>query len=185
MPDLGRADFFWDDYFWKATVRLPDWRGFQSRRGPYASQDSESSSDGTIEIVFAPTGRDDSPLKDDEIEFVRWAVRNSSEMQRSLLNGLFAAYPSLQEQYDGFVEPEEMPSIRTVDDLRLLIGLHSVTVHQIEKDGVPYVGFEFGCTWDVEHGLGVLMHGTRVVEIGGADTAILLWIAEDDARVST
>jgi len=40
----------------------------------------------------------------------------------------------------------------------------------VEKDGIPYVGFEFGCTWDEEHGLGVLMHGTRTVEIG--DTAM-------------
>jgi hypothetical protein len=32
--------------------------------------------------------------------------------------------------------------------------------------------------------LGVLMHGTRVVKIGGADTAFLLWIAEEDAAKS-
>ena len=66
--------------------------------------------------------------------------------------------------------------------MRALIGLSSINVHQVQKDGVPYVGFEFGCTWDEEHGLGVLMHGTRTVEIGGADTAITLWIAEKDAK---
>jgi hypothetical protein len=48
----------------------------------------------------------------------------------------------------------------------------------------PYVGFEFGCTWDDEHGLGVLMHGERVVDVGGAETAFLLWIAERDAESS-
>ena len=182
MPDLDRADFFWHECFWKATVCLPDWGGFQSRRGPSATKDL-SPSDGTIEIVFAPEGRDDSPLKESEIDLVRWAVRNSAEMQRSLLDALLAAYPSLQEKYEGLAEPDEIPSIHSVDDLRSLIGLHSVTVHQIENGEVPYVGFEFGCTWDSEHGLGVLMHGTRVVEIGGADTAILLWIAKDDAGV--
>jgi hypothetical protein len=57
-----------------------------------------------------------------------------------------------------------------------------VNVHQVQKDGIPYVGFEFACTWDEEHGLGVLMHGTRTVEIGGADTAFLLWLAEVDAE---
>jgi hypothetical protein len=53
----------------------------------------------------------------------------------------------------------------------------------VQKDGIPYAGFEFGCTWDDEHGLGVLMHGTRAVDIGGADTAFLLWIAEQDGGV--
>ena len=47
---------------------------------------------------------------------------------------------------------------------------------------MPYVGYEFGCEWEDEHGLGVLMHGTRVVDVGFADTAILLWIAEADAE---
>ena len=73
-----------------------------------------------------------------------------------------------------------MPDIDSADDLRALIGLSSVNIHQVQKDGIPYAGFEFGCSWDREHGLGVLMHGTRTVEIGGADTAILLWIAERD-----
>jgi hypothetical protein len=63
-----------------------------------------------------------------------------------------------------------------------LIGLHDVYVHQVLKDGLPYVGYEFGCTWDGEHGLGVLVHGTRVVEVGGAQTAMTLWIAKQDAH---
>ena len=106
-------------------------------------------------------------------------------MQRALLEGLLDQYPSLREKYGGFVEPENMPPVRDADDFRSLIGLHSMNVHQIEKDGAPSVGFEFGCTWDSEHGLGALMHATRVVEIGGADTAILLWIVERDAGVGS
>lgn len=185
MPDLTRDDFSWDDYFWKTTVSLPMWSGFQSRRGPYGSRDSDSPSDGRIEVVFAPEGRENSPLRESEIQLVRWAVQNALQMQRALLNGLLECYPSLREKYDGFVEPEDMPPVRGVDDFRCLIGLHSMNVHPLEKDGAPYVGFEFGCTWDSEHGLGVLMHANRVVEIGGADTAILLWIAERDAEVGS
>jgi hypothetical protein len=66
-----------------------------------------------------------------------------------------------------------------------LIGLDSVSVHPLLKEGLPYIGYEFGCTWDDEHGLGVLMHGRRVVEVGDAGTAITLWIAERDARLET
>ena len=66
-----------------------------------------------------------------------------------------------------------------------MVGLHEVHVHQLQKEGLPYVGYELGCRWDEEHGLGVLMHGSRVVEVGDAGTAFTLWIAERDARVGT
>lgn len=78
-----------------------------------------------------------------------------------------------------------MPDVSSGEDFRRLIGLHIVHVHQLLKEGIPYIGFEFGCTWDGEHGLGILMHGTRVVEVGDADTAFTLWIAEEDAGVET
>jgi hypothetical protein len=75
-----------------------------------------------------------------------------------------------------------MPAVCAPDGFRNLIGLHSVNLHQLAKDGLPYLGFEFGCTWDEEHGLGILMHGTRLVQAGGADTAFLAWIAKRDAE---
>lgn len=74
-----------------------------------------------------------------------------------------------------------MPDISSIEDLKSLIGLYAVNVHQIDKGSLPYIGLEFGCAWDEEHGLGVLMHGTRPVEVGASDTALLLWIAKQDA----
>lgn len=44
-------------------------------------------------------------------------------------------------------------------------------VLSVEKDGEAYIGFEFGCPWDREHGLGVMTHAGRVVEVGQADTS--------------
>lgn len=169
--------------FWTTTVLLPSWRGFQSRRGPYGSQDSDSRSDGRVRMVFAPEGRGTEPLTDAEISAVRWAIKNEASLSTALLNSLMNEYPELQKQY-GYSSKEKaelMPDLESVGDLQKLIGLSSVNVHQVQKDGIPYVGFEFGCTWDDESGLGILMHGTRTIEIGDADTAGLLWIAKEDA----
>ncbi|MFI6515723.1 DUF6985 domain-containing protein [Spirillospora sp. NPDC050679] len=63
-----------------------------------------------------------------------------------------------------------------------MLDLHAISVHQVSRDGRPYVGLEFDCPWDDEHGVGVLMNGPRTVRIGGADTAYLLWIAEEDSK---
>ena len=99
---------------------------------------------------------------------------------------VFKAYGELRESGDFSPQEAEelLPMLTTPGDLQQLIGLYVVNVHQIAKDGIPYLGFEFGCTWDQEHGLGVLMHGTRVVAVGGNDTAGLLWIAKQDAGQS-
>jgi len=175
-----------DDTWWTAVVLLPSWKGFQSRKGAYGSQDSVIASDGIVQIVFAPEGRGNAPLTYSEISSVRWVIDHEASISSVLLSSLLKEYPSLQEQY-GYSGEEKMrlmPDIKSVEGFRDLIGLHAVNIHQVEKGGIPYVGFEFGCTWDEEQGLGILMHGTRTVEIGGADTAILLWIAKEDAGLN-
>jgi hypothetical protein len=183
MPELLSTDFVWDDYFWKATVRLPTWQGFQNRQGAYGSKDTDLPSDGSVALIFAPEGRDESPLLDSEVRLARWTVEHAQEMQLALLEKLLLEYPVIQEKYRGFAQPGDLPPVQSAHDFKSVIGLHGVNVHPLEHQGLPYVGLEFGCSWDGEHGLGVLMHGTRVVEIGGADTAILLWIAEQDAGI--
>ena len=172
------------DLWWKAEVCLPSWQGFQSRRGAYAARDSLDVSDGMTELVFAPEGRGVEPLQPDEIELVQWVIDRESWLSAALLEALLQEYPRLQELYgyEGDERAELMPDVRSIDDFRRLIGISSVYVHQLRNDGTPYVGFELGCTWDDEHGLGVLMHGARIVKVGGADTAFTLWIARRDAE---
>lgn len=73
-----------------------------------------------------------------------------------------------------------MPDVENITQFKSLIGLSAVHLLHISKEGTAYVGYEFGCTWDDEHGLGVMTHKDRIIEIGGADTSFLTWIAEDD-----
>jgi hypothetical protein len=167
---------------WRAHATLASWAGFQARRRPDASRGTQRLSDGSVVIVLAGLPAMAPPAKD-ALDRVAWLLDHEREVSGALLRGLLAQYARLQTAYD--CEPPErdrlMPAVRSPEDFRPLIGLRAVHVHPLTKDGIPYLGFELDCTWDDEHGLGVLMHGTRVVEIGEADTAILLWIAERDA----
>jgi hypothetical protein len=173
-----------DDLWWTTSAVFPSWKGFQSRNGAYGAQGSATPSDGSVRIVFAPEGRGTEPITDSERSSIVWVIENEASISKALLLSLLEEYPLLQEQYGytGQEKTELMPDITSSEDLRALIGLHTVNVHPVQKDGIPYTGFEFGCTWDNEHGLGILMHGTRTVEIGGADSAVLLWIARRDAE---
>lgn len=79
----------------------------------------------------------------------------------------------------------KMPKTVTPEVLRNLVTLVMVHIHWTNKDGLAYVGYELSCTWDREHGVGVMTHGERVVTVGGADMAILGWVAERDAKRAT
>jgi hypothetical protein len=76
---------------------------------------------------------------------------------------------------------EYFPCVEVADDIKRVVGIVSVKIHQVAKNGIPFIGVEMGCSWDEEHGLGFLLHGDKVVEVGGADTAILLWLARQHA----
>lgn len=182
-PELPAfPQFMWDGYCWATSARLPAWSGYQIRNGPYGSVSQKGRSDGTVRVVFAPEGRDGSPLSNREIDLVKWVVDHQDAVHDAMLNRLFEEYPSIREQTLDFFGDDEakrvLPKVRFPKQLKDLVGVSSIFVHQIEQDGKPFIGVELGCTWEVEHGVGILLHGSRPLEIGGADTAILLWIAE-------
>ena len=185
---MGKQDlptfpnFEWDDYFWITSAKLPAWAGYQVRGGAYGSVSAKGTSDGTVKILFAPEGREDGPLTDEEVSLVKWVIDNQGAVHDAMLERLFEEYPDIRERYLEWLGEEEakkaLPVVRSEHALKKLVGVVSINVHQIVKDGKPYVGVELGCTWEVEHGLGVLLHGATPLEVGGTDTAILLWKAK-------
>lgn len=182
---IEQTDFWWDDTSWATEISLPDWADFQSRRGTYSARDSGHPADGRVELVFAPEARDEGPLSEGELFLVQWYLDHHHAVHQALLDGLLAEYPQLQDRFRDALGDEartSMPDVAEVGGFETLVGLSGVYVHQVEFGGLPYVGFELGCTWDAEHALGILMHGTRIVRIGAADTAFLLWMAEQDAE---
>lgn len=121
---IRRDDVFWDEFFWKARVTIPSAQGFQCRGGPVEGTDP---SDGKTELVFAPEGRDDRLLSDEELALVNWFLEREATVFNSVIQGIAFRYPALQQQY-GYSDDEKdeyMPDVTTSEDLRRLVGLHS------------------------------------------------------------
>jgi hypothetical protein len=158
-----------DEIWWADRRVLSSWAGYQSRFGPYTSIDKPTPSDGTIKFVFAPDGRGIDPLSAAELKLISWFEMHEPDVSAAVKQAILAWCPPFAAEH-----------IAHEDDLKRYIGLYSVNIHQLLGD-VPYIGYEFGCNWEEEHGLGVMMHGTRLVDIGDADTALHLWVAQNDA----
>jgi hypothetical protein len=175
----------WDQPFWTARIVLPAWKGFQSRQGPYGAVSSKARSGGAARLyVTPPDGKEQAPPSADQVRAYQYLLDHQEAVRDAILNAILETYPGMQDSY-GYDEEEAaefMPPVERPEQFKPLIGLSVVHVLKVANGGLACVGFEFGCTWDTEHGLGVMTHKDRIIKVGGADTSFLEWIAEQDIR---
>jgi hypothetical protein len=176
----------WDEYSWVGKVKLPSWAGFQARGGAYGSRSSKKRSDGTVRLdVAVEDDEAQTPPNAAQIAAMRHLLDNEKAVASAVLEAIFEMYPEAKAEYEagyGEEEDETLPTISDPKELRALMGLSTVHILDVKKGAAAYIGFEFGCAWEEEHGAGVMTHRGRVVEVGQADTAFLEWIAERDAK---
>lgn len=172
----------WDEFHWIGEVVLPAWAGFWSYNGKSAASDP----DGSVELnVVTPDDEPTAPSSEQAAAY-QHLVEQQEVTQDSILQAMFGEYPKWQKQFDYDDEEGQklMPDVDRPDQLKSLISLLTVRIFSTSKSGLAYVGFQFCCAWDNEHALGAMVHANRVVEVGGADTAILEWIADKDVEAS-
>jgi hypothetical protein len=167
----------------EGIIQLPAWAGLQSRQGAYGSVDGQEKSDGLVKLnVGGDMVLDNPEVTQEHVEAYNYLVQNQERIRNSILAALLAQYKELQEDYgyDDEDSASKMPDVNDVSQFKSLIGLSTVHLMNVSKDGTAYIGYEFGCSWDDEHGLGFMTHKDRVIKIGGADTSFLTWVAEED-----
>ena len=84
-----------------------------------------------------------------------------------------------EKTFREYGEDEEIPLVENDSELKELIMPLRVSIHEIVKDGYNYVGFGFDCSWQEEHGIGILMYKDRIVQHGGEDHAFLGYMSEE------
>ncbi|MCA9027310.1 MAG: hypothetical protein KDA86_19025 [Planctomycetaceae bacterium] len=142
---------------------------------------SFGSSVGLNVTPFDPTkSRLPSTAQSDALAF---QLNNGQRVFAAVLDALWAYYQRIRPRYIDYLGSDVdqlMPALDNPEALMRLIDLRQVHVHPSEKSGIAHVGLQFGCTWDIEHGLGVMMHNDRVVELGGAEVSFAWTPTEAD-----
>jgi hypothetical protein len=167
----------------EGTIRLPIWKDFQSRQGAYGSLDGNKNSNGEFQISIGGDMCMDNPtIMIEHVKAYEYLIEYSKEVCNLILKKLFMEYKNLQTDY-GYDEEELkeiMPNVDNIEQFKELIGLSQIHLMNVNKDGIAYIGYEFGCTWDEEHGLGFMTHKDRIIDFGGADVSFLTWVAKAD-----
>ncbi|GAA6764588.1 hypothetical protein AAFH68_05180 [Flavobacterium sp. CGRL1] len=170
--ELPKQEEDQDDYF--EWVELEEWQSFFN----------EEESEIQCEILFDDD--EEEEFREEHENGIDYLENNQTEILESILTELLKVYPDWQKDY-GYSEedkPDFMPDVTTIKGFANLISPTAIYITSVFKDDLPYIGFLFSCSWDSEHGLGVMTHKNRIIEIGGADTAFLTWIAEKDNNKS-
>ncbi len=164
----------WDEFVWTAHDTLPSWAGFQSRGGPYGARDRREPSRGDITVSISTPFDRLAPPHPSQVAAYRWLKEHETDVARVLREAAFAWYPSARAEWLRSYPDEavSVPVVPTQADLASVMGLHDVHVIATAKAGFAYIGFEFGCNWDDEHGFGIMTHKDRVIAVGDARIAI-------------
>lgn len=168
---------------WTADLAFPSWRRFRYRPPGWRGGGGAADDGDVVRVVVRSPPGDAEPSSPGAAALarLRWFLDHEAAVSDAARGAVVAAWPGLLDTH-GEPDDHPLPVVASATDLESLLRLRAVVVHAVERDGVPYLGFEMDCVLDDEHGLGVMMQGARPVELGGADTAILGWIAERDAR---
>jgi hypothetical protein len=160
----------------EGRILLNAWKSYQSRQGNYGSKSSSETSNGLIKVYI--NGRQVDYVKtttQEQVNSVKFLADNDEVIQNAILKSIFNKMTDYKETYE-----ELMPEIESQDQLKNYIGLSTIHIMESDKDDFSYVGFEIGCEWDEEHGIGVMTHKDRVVEVGLADASFNSWITYAD-----
>jgi hypothetical protein len=162
------------DGHWAGHMLLPSWSSLIKRPDNKVR----------VHVMHKEYPLVDGPPSQEHLQSFEWLTRNGDAMMKAVLDATMAKYPGLQARYN--YSPEEaavvMPTLREAKDLTPLIELMSVYVYEVIDDEGPHIGFLFGCTWDQEHALGIMMHGFHLLLMGEADCAFSGWPDEKRAE---
>lgn len=171
----------WDDFSWGGIVHLEAWRGFIRLKElcPWISKGilPDGDLDLAVGVPSIHSGKPVPPTREQAVSFEQ-LLNHQASLRDAVLQAIFADYPNLRECYGDYVEEQAMPEISTPRALMRLIRPSCVHVMAHPKDGFTRVGFGFACSWDEEHGLGVLTHHGVVIAVGEADEAFSEYFTE-------
>lgn len=130
-------------------------------------------------------GREEIPPQPYEIEQAEWIIKHERELHDAFVNYMFKEYPAIRHdvQETTDISQEEMdrvlPLIDSITELKALILPCHFTICAIEGESVPMIGIGGDCTWEMEHGFGVIMKGLEPLKYGHEDISFTWYDFED------
>jgi hypothetical protein len=151
---------------WSCKFILSEWKEFQCEN---------SREDAIGENIFLVLRGDDERTPDElgpggYQSGLNWVIQNSSAIREAAIDAIFNyVHETLLGEYR--LDDPDLRKIKRKEKLKKAIDPSYLHLFPHSKEDVPYFALEFECSWDPEHGCGVMFWGNNVVEVGVSDTA--------------
>ena len=148
----------WEDYYWIGSIK------------------SKTFDDMPLDYVEIQVNTD-GQSQDIHVNQIEAWEKFTSDLSNpgKLLSHIYDYYNKTRPIYEksGAEWVKNMPVLKSSIELKKMIRLNSITIGEVVESEQVELGFCFSCDWDQEHGLGIVFSDSKVIEVGGADCAIL------------
>lgn len=151
----------------RSSFTLAAWAG-------YACENSRpETTGGRVELILEPEdpSADASSVDPQQyVDAIRWLLAHQDALRERIELALLRfIHETLIGAYR--IDDPELAAIREVGQFRREIDPSAVHLFPGGADDAPWISFEFECSWDPEHGCGVICRGLDVIEVGVSDVA--------------
>lgn len=143
---------------------LPEWSNF-NRHIPSGKQIDRATGVFDAHIVGSLVDHVNI-LSQDQFNAIQFLTKNTKTIQDNILDQLLLLYPTYKAALKDY-----MPLIKTKTDFLEHLELFCIHILDDDKKGFAYTSLEIECTWDEEHGLGILLHKDKVISVGSVEEA--------------
>ena len=157
----------------KGFVELPCWTGYFLAKEPNYVIKNRTVTNGRINLwvdgEITPGGYE---LSQEQINSYFYLIEHQVIIKHSILEALKKQFPNLlSTEYESWdhesnIFPKLSDLTSSEFDFKNYRGPESINIGEDVKDGIAYIQWHFQCKWDEEHGLDIITHKERVIDIG-------------------
>ena len=156
----------------RGLIELPCWNDYYLYDDSYKLKKEKVVTGGRIELWVDGEITLDKSLQftPEQINAYHYLVEHQDNIKLSILQSLKQEFPRLlSDEYASWDhEASFFPRLTDLTpsfDFKDYIGPESISIGEDVKDGIAYISWRFRCRWDIEHGLDIVTHKARVIEI--------------------
>jgi len=134
-------------------------------------------SDKNPAVEIHINSKDEEPNPPHFLQTYAWEElqKDYDSIYQKVLDEVFNYYVKIRPTYAemGPEWVESMPVIIDAVEVKKMITLNYICINWPYDERTVQVSMSFSCSWEQEHGLGVVLESNAVKEVGDADCAII------------
>jgi hypothetical protein len=150
----------------EARIVLEAWDGYLYKH----RENGKEISDKKVTLIFECYRGNNPEDCPEEINAYNHLLKNQHEIRDSIIRALIEKFDWLKETYQWDQDDDITPETIANFDFKQFIGPLGISFYEESKNDIAYLEWHFQCEWDPVHGLSVITHQDRVIDLDRGDT---------------